>query len=560
MRTLLLLLSLSAVIHTNLAQSSALQLQQVIDAYEQEAAKPNDNPWPKLDPKTREQRIQQLQGWSHQLSTLISDSLDVTEHINLDMLRLIVDDELFQLRHKAYSFPLNAEGGFLAGIVYSIRGTRITDEEGLDKYLDRLAALPIYFKARIADMRHGMAIGKVSPKLIVKNCIDLIDQVLETPIDELFYVQVASNTPHKEAIITAVEKHVLPAYQQLRNFLVRQYMPAAPAAIGVSTMTDGKLFYEQRVRFFTTFDITPQEIFDQGMAEVERIRAEMEAIITELGYKGSFADFFTFLRTDPQFYCTKPQDLLDRAAWITTKAQGQLPRFFGKLPRMPLDVTPVPDALAPNYTTGRYSQGSYENGRSGQYWVNTYNLPSRPLYVLPSLTLHEGVPGHHLQIMLAAELEDSPRFRANTYLSAFGEGWGLYAEHLGQEMGIYTTLYEQFGRLTYEMWRACRLVVDPGMHYFGWSRQEAVDFMANNTALSLHEVNTEINRYIGWPGQAVSYKMGELKIKALRAEAEAALGNRFDIRAFHDVLLSNGSIPLASLERVVRAYIRTVDR
>jgi len=226
---------------------------------------------------------------------------------------------------------------------------------------------------------------------------------------------------------------------------------------------------------------------------------------------------------------------------------------------MPLDVVPVPDALAPNYTGGRYSPGSYKQQRSGQYWVNTYNLPSRPLYVLPALTLHEGVPGHHLQGMLAQEIEDMPPFRRYTYLSAYGEGWGLYAEHLGQEMGIYTTPYEQFGRLTYEMWRACRLVVDPGMHYMGWSREQAYEFMKSNTALSIHELNTEINRYIGWPGQAVSYKMGELKIKALRKKAEDQLGDKFDIRGFHDTLLKNGSVPLYTLERIVDDWIEEVS-
>jgi len=261
------------------------------------------------------------------------------------------------------------------------------------------------------------------------------------------------------------------------------------------------------------------------------------------------------LRTDPQFYAKDGESLLKEAAWITKRMEGQLPKFFGKLPRMPLTVTPVPAAIAENYTAGRYSGGSYENQKPGQYWVNTTKLESRPLYVLPALSLHEGVPGHHTQIMLAKELDNVPNFRKSTYLSAYGEGWGLYAEYLGKEAGMYTTPYEKFGALVYEMWRACRLVVDPGMHYFGWTRQEAFDFMANNTALSIHEVNTEINRYIGWPGQAVSYKMGEIKIKELRAEAEKVLGDKFDIRAFHDVLLMNGSVPMMTLERIVEEWI-----
>jgi uncharacterized protein (DUF885 family) len=281
----------------------------------------------------------------------------------------------------------------------------------------------------------------------------------------------------------------------------------------------------------------------------------MEEIIKQLQFEGSFAEFLHFLRTDPQFYPKSGEALLHKAAWITKRIEGQLPYYFGKLPRMPLTVKPVPDALAPTYTTGRYSPGSYKNHKAGEYWVNTYKLESRPYYVLPSLSLHEGVPGHHLQIMLAAENEKIADFRKTFYLSAFGEGWGLYAEYLGKEAGIYETLYEEFGALTYEMWRACRLVVDPGMHYMGWTRDQALRFMMDNTALSEHEVTTEIDRYIGWPGQAVSYKIGELKIRELRKRAESALGKRFDIRLFHDKILENGSVPLFTLDRIVEEFI-----
>ena len=293
----------------------------------------------------------------------------------------------------------------------------------------------------------------------------------------------------------------------------------------------------------------------------DRIRAEMEKIIEDLAFEGGYAEFLEFLRTDEQFYAKTGDELLAKAAWYSKKAEEILPRYFGKLPRLPFTVNPVPAAIAPKYTGGRYSPGSMEDQRAGQYWVNTYNLPSRPLYVLPSLTLHEAVPGHHLQGALAQEIEGVPKFRTQTYLSAFGEGWALYTEYLGKEAGIYKTPYEDFGRLTYEMWRACRLVVDPGMHYFGWTRQQALDFMASNTALSIHEVTTEIDRYIGWPAQAVSYKIGELKIRELRKRAEKKLGDQFDIRAFHDLVLANGSIPLSSLERIVDNYIadKSVD-
>lgn len=560
MRTLFLFLLFGFMVIANniTAQTTASQqLQTIISTYEEASAKkPEAALWPMHVTEELAQRDQQLAQTREQLAALNTTELSETELINQEMLALIVQDELFRLRFQDYSFPLNAEGGFLANLVYDIRGTQLNTQDDLKRYLERLAALPLYFERQTELMKQGQAVGKSSPKLVVQNCIQLIDYFLATEPEESFYYLIANTDAQRAVIRSTLSKEVYPAYLQLRNFLASDYLLHAPSKVGISAITDGKAYYEQRVRFFTTFDISPQEVFDTGMAEVARIRTEMEAIITSLSFEGSFADFFDFLRKDPQFYCNSPQALLDRAAWITTKTQGQLPKYFGRLPRMPLDVVPVPDALAPSYTTGRYSPGNDEQQKSGQYWVNTYQLESRPLYVLPSLSLHEGVPGHHLQLMLAQELEGLPKFR-NNYLSAFGEGWGLYAEHLGQEMGIYTTAYEQFGRLTYEMWRACRLVVDPGMHYFGWTRQRAFDFMAENTALSLHEVGTEIDRYIGWPGQAVSYKMGELKIKELRERAEVELGDLFNIRDFHDVILRNGSVPLAALERVIDNWLKT---
>jgi uncharacterized protein (DUF885 family) len=332
-------------------------------------------------------------------------------------------------------------------------------------------------------------------------------------------------------------------------------MVAAPENIGISEIENGKSFYQQRINYFTTLKMSPLQIFDIGMKEVDRIKAEMNEVIESLGFEGDFQDFIKYLREDPKFYPKSENELLYYAAWLSKKAEEILPRYFGKLPRLPFTVTAVPDEIAPNYTTGRYSGGSMDNQRAGQYWVNTYDLASRPLYVLPALTLHEAVPGHHLQGSLANELIDLPKFRSH-YLSAFGEGWGLYSEFLGKEAGIYTDLYQEFGRLTYEMWRACRLVVDPGMHFFGWTREEAVKYMRDNTSLTFHEIDTEINRYIGWPGQAVSYKIGELKIRELRKLAEEKLGENFNIRSFHDRILSNGSIPLLTLDRIVQDYIK----
>jgi len=514
------------------------------------------SPWPNLSTEKLSKEKTALKEITTRLSNLNSSQLSDNDKINLDLLELVVKDKLYHLDFQSHLFPLNSEGGFLAGIVYSLQNQRIQSDEGYIKFKEKLETLPAYLDTRKTQMQSGQQQGKSSPKIVVENCIKLVEGVLNTPKEDLFFLNgVRDHAERTTEIASIIEQQILPAYQKFNQFLKTDYLPKAPQKVGIAGIRAGEDFYEQRVKFFTTFDISPKEVFDIGQAEVNRIRGEMQAIIDELKFEGSFADFLAFLRTDPQFYPKTPKALLQQAAWITTEMQGKLPQYFSKLPRMPLTVKPVPAALAPNYTGGRYSPGSYENNRAGQYWVNTYKLESRPYYVLPALSLHEGVPGHHLQNMLAAEMENMPEFRQRTYLSAFGEGWGLYSEFLGKEAGMYKTPYEDFGRLTYEMWRACRLVVDPGMHYMDWTREQAVEFMASNTALSMHEVNTEIDRYIGWPGQAVSYKIGELKIRELRKLAEMELGEDFDIRTFHDTVLANGSVPLSTLERIIKQYI-----
>ncbi|MGK0127718.1 MAG: hypothetical protein ACI87F_001232, partial [Candidatus Azotimanducaceae bacterium] len=315
-----------------------------------------------------------------------------------------------------------------------------------------------------------------------------------------------------------------------------------------------------RINFYTTStQYTADDIHKIGLSEVVRIKGEMEKIIVDLEFKGSFDDFFKFLRTDEQFYAKTGDELLMIARDMAKRADAQLPRFFKTLPRKPYGVAPVPDAIAPKYTTGRYIGTEKDSKDPGYYWVNTHNLPSRTLYTMPALTVHEAVPGHHLQGSLNNELGDSiPQFRKDLYLSAYGEGWGLYSEFLADEMGMYTTPYEKFGQLTYEMWRACRLVVDTGIHAKGWTRDQVVNFMASNTALSLHEINTETDRYISWPGQALSYKIGELKIREMRKKAKAELGSEFDIRDFHEIVLEQGTVTLSILEDRVNAYIERV--
>jgi uncharacterized protein (DUF885 family) len=354
----------------------------------------------------------------------------------------------------------------------------------------------------------------------------------------------------RAAVLNAIS-----GYREFLEFFQKEYYPGARASLAAIELPNGRAYYAAKIREFTTLDLTPEEIHKIGLSEVERISREMNEVMKGVGFQGDFAAFLEFLRTDPRFYAKTPEELLARASLIAKRADGKLPSLFKTLPRLPYTVEPVPADLAPKYTAGRYVNASEGSTQPGIYWVNTYKLDSRPLYNLPSLTLHEAVPGHHLQIALSRELSNLPNFRRYSYISAFGEGWGLYSEWLGVEAGFYTDPYENFGRLTYEMWRACRLVVDTGIHAMGWTRARAIDYMASRTALPRHEVETEIDRYISWPGQALAYKLGELKIKEVRRRAETALGTRFNVREFHDVVLGSGSVPLKVLEENVDRWI-----
>lgn len=536
------------------AQTDSTQLAEVMKAFSNWEPEKKELMWSVTNDKAAAAEALELGELRKRIPA--PENLSASDRLNRDILLHVLDDEIFQREFGAHQFPLDAEGGFLTGIVYRVLSRRVTDDYSFVRYETMISQISPWFDLQMTNMRAGLAAGKTDPRLVVENCIAQIDRQLEIPVAESMFLQpVEGDTARTRVLSKVVEQSTYPAYRRLRNFLVKNYLPNLRPGIAVADITNGKEYYRQRIRYFTTDDISPEEVFQTGQREVARIRAEMEAIIVRTGFEGSFADFLEFLRTDPQFYPKSAEEFLARAAWITKRMEGKLPQYFNHLPRMPLTVKPVAPELAPNYTTGRYSPGNYKSRRAGAFLVNTYNLPARPYYVLPALALHEGVPGHHTQMMLAAEMEGVPAFRQNLYLSAFGEGWALYCEYLGKEAGIYETDYEEFGRLVYEMWRACRLVVDPGMHYFGWNREKAVDFLASNTALSLHEVNTEIDRYIGWPGQAVSYKMGELKIRDLRKKAEAELGNKFSLPVFHDLVLSNGAVTMRGLEELVLRWI-----
>lgn len=495
--------------------------------------------------------------------------LSHTDQISYELLRFRLQNEIDEYRLGMHFNPIQADQGFHLNLNYRIRP--ILSMEDADYYLKVLKAIPRYTREHLALMRKSLEMGTSQPKIIFRGYETtyndhIVQKASESPFYEPFKGLPESLSTAKKDSLNELAQHlinadVIPAFRKIKAFFEEEYIPTTRTSIGVSETPDGRDFYQNRINYYTTStEYTAEEIHQIGLKEVARIKAEMEAIISDLKFGGSFADFLKFLRTDKQFYATSGDQLLMHARDIAKRLDAQLPKFFKTLPRRPYGVKKVPDAIAPKYTGGRYS-GPSSPTQPGYYLVNTYKLESRPLYVLPSLTAHEAVPGHHLQGSLNRELGDSiPRFRRNTYLSAYGEGWALYTEFLASEMGIYTTKYEEFGKLTYEMWRACRLVVDTGLHAKGWTREQAVSYMLANTALSEHEVNTETDRYIAWPGQALSYKIGELKIRELRKKSEQRLGEAFDIRDFHEVILEQGTVTLPILEQRVDDYISSTIR
>ncbi|WP_063371457.1 DUF885 domain-containing protein [Pseudoalteromonas luteoviolacea] len=501
-----------------------------------------------------------------QLDNIGQSQLSEENKINFAILRAQIQNEVDLFRFKDHYVPLSSEYGFHSELQFMIQSQDYSTKLGYQLFIMRMKQLPRFFDQNIYWMKQGLSIGLTQPKVVLKGFEDSImafvaqgDDVEKSPFFAPFLNNQA-NLPEQEFLALqreakrVIEAYVNPAYLKYNDFFVNEYRPNARENIAWSSVPDGKAFYVNRAKHFTTTQMTPKEIHELGLREVARIRSEMNRIIEQVGFEGSFAEFIHFLRTDPQFYAKTPIELLKEASFIAKKMDAKLPQLFHTLPRLPYGVAPVPDSIAPKFTTGRYLGPSKETD-AGYYWVNTYALDKRPLYVLEALTLHEGVPGHHLQISLNAELTHLPAYRQSEYISAFGEGWGLYAEYLGIEAGFYQDPYSDFGRLTYEMWRAARLVVDTGVHMFGWTREQVMQFMQDNTALSLHNVKTETDRYISWPGQALSYKVGELTIKRLRAKAEAELGEAFDVREFHHQVLKHGSVPLFVLEAQIDKYI-----
>jgi uncharacterized protein (DUF885 family) len=513
-----------------------------------------------------QRRDAMTRGTLRELKTIDRGALSPDDAVSYDMFKTQLDDRVAEFELGIYQLPWNADSGFQTEFAQLPDLMTFRTARDYDNYVARLHGWPRLVAQEIELMRMGIRRGFTLPRAVLDGYEGTMSShLVADPEKSVFWKPFASfpatlSAAERERLRTVGRDAIgdaVAGYRALLGFYTGEYLPHARATLGAADLPNGPAYYRQQIRHFTTLDLAPEEIHRIGLAEVDRIDKEMQAVIGQVGYQGTFAQFLQFLRSDPRFYAKTPEELLKDASFIAKKIDGKLPSLFRTLPRLPYTVEPVPDAIAPKYTGGRYVEAPVGGTQPGKYWVNTYRLETRPLYVLEALTLHEAVPGHHLQIARSQELQNLPDFRRYSYISAFGEGWGLYCEWLGLEAGFYRDPYSNFGRLTYEMWRACRLVVDTGIHSMGWTRQQAMDYLAAHTALSLHEVETETDRYISWPAQALSYKLGELKIKELRRKAEQALGERFDVRDFHDAVLGSGSVPLGVLERNIDRYIAT---
>ncbi|OOG53321.1 DUF885 family protein [Rhodanobacter sp. C03] len=521
-------------------------------------SQPNNGRLDDVDAASQQQR---LDYWQHVLKQL--DGIDVAQlspanQVNYAVYREQIGNFVADQKFMNWQMPFNSDSAFWSDIDYDLGSDKLRTADDYRKYLDRLNQIPAYFDQQIANMRSGLQRGFSVPREVLKGRDVSIAAVadLQDPTQSSFYApfkQLPASIPADQAqalqgqALQRIRDNVIPAYEKLLSFFRNDYVPHARTTLAAEALPDGKAFYRQQIHEYTTLDLSPDAIHQIGLDQVAKIHAQMLQVMQDSGFKGSFAEFLQFLRSDPQFYAKTPQELLDKSAWVAKEVDGKMSRFFGHLPRERFTIEPVPAGIAPYYTSGR--------GGPDVYLVNTYDLPSRALYNMPALTLHESYPGHSLQLELADESHDQPAFRRNGYISAYGEGWGLYSEYLGNEMGIYQTPYQHFGFLTYQMWRACRLVVDTGIHHLGWTRQQSIDYLTVNTALSSREIANEVDRYISWPGQALSYELGYLKILDLRAKAEKALGAKFDLRHFHDTVLSTGSVPLPVLEQRIDRFI-----
>lgn len=521
----------------------------------EDTQKPIVDHLPKVDSAAQTMRLAYWEEVLRKLDAIPRAELSPAEQVNYAIYRPQIEALIANQRLRDFEMPANSDTTFWTDLGYTARRPFRTLQD-YRNWIAQLRDVPRYFHEQMAQMRAGAKRGFTPPKITMQGRDASITAVTDaTPENSLLYEpfkDMPGVAPDQQAALRAeaikvIRDTVQPAYRELLTFMRKDYVPRLRTTLAAQSLPNGAEYYRAKIREFTTLELDPAAIHAIGEAEVARLQQEMLGVIEETGFSGGFPAFLQFLRTDPQFYTKTPEELLMRAAWIAKRFDGKSSQFFGYLPRMRFAIKPVPDDIAPFYTTGR--------GGPGLYLVNTYNLPSRPLYSLTALTLHESAPGHAFQVPIAMEHKDQPEFRQHTYISAFGEGWALYCERLGVEMGMYETPYERFGMLSYQMWRAARLVVDTGIHSQDWTRERAINYFREYTALPAHEVETEVDRYIAWPGQALSYYLGQMAIQKARAKAEQALGERFNIRAFHDAVLELGSVPLRVLEARIDRFI-----
>ena len=511
-----------------------------------------DDHLPRVDAATQQKRLEYWQKTLSELDKIPLEQLSPQEKINAQVFRAVIDEEVVDVRYKTYEAPFNADTFFWTGFTPR---EGFSNAEEYRRYLGRLRDTPRYFDEQIVNMRAGLKRGFTVPKVSVTGRDQTIEPYLKPGETNPLYLPMtmmpSSIPPDEQEKMRAEARSLIaalvPAYSKLLDFIRNEYLVKARTTLAAEKQPDGKAYYQAMIEKFTTLDLTAEQTHQIGLSEVARIKGAMQTTMQKTGFKGTLPEFMTFLRTDPQFYAKTPHELLADATYVLKKMDGKLKDTIGFLPRYRHGVIPVPDSLAPIYTGGR---GGLEN-----CMFNTYNLPARPLYTLPSLALHECTPGHSFQAALALEQPEQPGFRKEQYFSGYGEGWGLYTEWLGGYIGIYETPYEEFGQLTYEIWRAARLVVDTGIHHYGWSREQALAYMKDNVPLSEHEITTEVDRYIAWPGQALAYKLGQMQILRHRREAEHALGPKFDQRKFHDAILALGAVPLPVLAERMAKFI-----
>ena len=491
-------------------------------------------------------------------------ALSVDDQLNHELFRRELEDSIDLAAFNGHLIPFSQRGG-VQNLENTTSSLRFVTTKDYDDWLARMDKVDEVIEQTIDRAEKGRKTGYMSPKVLMQRipeqiAAQLVDDAEVSPFFKIFEefpdtIPATDQARLKATARSTITETVLPAYRKLARYFSETYLPASRDSIGLSGLPSGKEWYELKARSFTTTRMTPDEIHRLGLSEVKRLRDDMQVIIDKLDFGGSFQDFLVFLRTDPQFYFDNPDDLYESYLATSKRIDPELVSQFGMLPRMPYGVKPIPDSIAPDTTTAYYSRPAADGSRAGTYWVNLYKPEVRPKYEIEVLTVHEAMPGHHLQISLQQELGDMPSFRRYSGFTAFVEGWGLYSESLGYDLGLYKDPYSEFGALTYEMWRAVRLVVDTGIHYKGWTRQQAIDFFKDNAAKTELDIINEIDRYISMPGQALAYKIGQLKIKALRQNAEIALGDEFDIRAFHDELLGGGALPLDILQQRMDAWL-----